>query len=234
MDDFPTKTGHFTRGYPSCVWSERIKTYITTYRTYIQERTDNLFVKYRVAFDPRQVMLFPAYLTDSVQESQDGISQGVTCRHLWWVISPVMGCKHPILFTKPLNKYDEISYVAHYMLPANNLSFCQPWESNLHVDLSWYQWYIYIYERTYVYVYIYSDIPFWLLNIVTFSWCKEALSENGTFPADDPKKPDEGKLPVYLRTLKVTRSVSRFGLQIGEDIHFPYFSIIFTVFRHIV
>lgn len=122
-------------------------------------------MKYRVAFDPRQVMLFPAYLTDSVQESQDGISQGVTCRHLWWVISPVMGCKHPILFTKPLNKYDEISYVAHYMLPASNLSFCQPWESNLHVDLSWYQWYIYMSAHMYMYIYIViSHFGCWTLS----------------------------------------------------------------------
>ena len=28
---------------------------------------------------------------------------------------------------------------------------------------------------------------------------KDALNENQTFPADDPKKPEEGKLALYLR-----------------------------------
>jgi len=37
------------------------------------------------------------------------------------------------------------------------------------------------------------------ITAVGFKAIMEALSENGTFPADDPKKPDEGKLPVYLR-----------------------------------
>jgi len=37
------------------------------------------------------------------------------------------------------------------------------------------------------------------ITAVGFKAIMEALSENGTFPADDPRKPDEGKLPIYLR-----------------------------------
>ena len=63
-------------------------------------------------------------------------SQGVSCSHLWWVISPIMGVQKPqTIYNTTKNKY-KISYVAHSVLPASNLSSCQPLASTLHVDWS--------------------------------------------------------------------------------------------------